>query len=114
MPAPPKVINNTNGKLSDADAEAFAWAEYRQSAFLGWLEANVQPGLNDHLRNHGLFNGDIGNAVRAGQHVTDPPCDLYASQMAIVPVDSSITSFEAGKGYAVTSQYELVDLYKAP
>lgn len=113
MPAPPRVLNLTNGKLSDADAEALAWSEYRENAFLGWLEAKVQPGLNDHLRVHGLFNGIIGNTVRAGQSVNNPPCDLYATQMAVLPVDQSVQAFEAGKGYTVSAQYALVDRYPA-
>ena len=113
MPAPPKVLNLTNGKLSDADVEALAWSEYRENAFVGWLEAKVQPGFNDHLRVHGLFNGIIGNAVRAGQSVNNPPCDLYATQMAVVPVDQSIQAFEAGKGYTVSAQFALVDRYPA-
>ncbi|WP_337313565.1 hypothetical protein [Candidatus Aeolococcus gillhamiae] len=114
MRSPPQVLNMTNGKLSDADAEALAWAEYRENAFLGWLESNVQPRLNDHLRVHGLFNGVIGNAVRAGQAVTDPACGLYAAQIAVIPVDQTVVAFEAGKGYSVTSQFALVDRYKAP
>jgi hypothetical protein len=114
MPAPPKVLNLTSGKLSDADAEALAWSEYRENAFLGWLEAKVQPGLNDHLRAHGLFNGVIGNAVRAGQAVTNPACGLFATQIAVITVDQTVVAFEGGKGYAVTSQFALVDRYKAP
>jgi hypothetical protein len=113
MPTPPKVVNLTGGKLSDADAEAMAWAEYRENAFVGWLEARLQPGLNDHLRAHGLFNGIIGNTVRAGRSVNNPPCDLYATKMAVVPVDDSVRAFEAGKGYTVAGQYALVDLYPA-
>lgn len=111
MPAPPTVINMTNGALSNADAQALAWAEYRQNAFIGWLEAAVQPGLNNHLREAGLFNGILGNTVRAGTSVNDPACDLYAAKIAVVPVDSSITAFESGKGYTVTSQYAMVVLY---
>jgi hypothetical protein len=111
MPAPPTVINMTNGALSNADAQALAWAEYRENALLGWLEARVQPGLNDHLREHGLFTGIIGNTVRAGTSVNNPPCDLYAAKMAVVPIDASIRAFEAGKGYTVTAQYAIVDLY---
>lgn len=113
MPTPPKVLNLTNGKLSDADVEVLAWSEYRENAFVGWLQAKVQPGFNDHLRVHGLFNGIIGNAVRAGQSVNNPPCDLYATQMAVVPVDQSIQAFEAGKGYTVSAQFALVDRYPA-
>jgi hypothetical protein len=114
MPTPPKVLNLTNGKLSDADARALAWSEYRENAFLGWLEAKLQPGLNDHIRAHGLFNGVIGNAVRAGQAVTNPACGLYASQIAVIPVDQAVVTFEEGKGYSVTSQFALVDRYNAP
>lgn len=113
MPTPPKVLNLTNGKLSEAEAQALAWSEYRENAFVGWLEAKVQPGLNDHLRVHGLFNGIIGNTVRAGQSVNNPPCDLYATQMAVLPVDQSVQAFEAGKGYTVSAQYALVDRYPA-
>jgi hypothetical protein len=114
MPEPPRVINMTNGKLSDADAQALAWAEYRENAFLGWLELHKQPGLNNHLRSAGLFTGVIGNAVRAGKSVTNPPCGLYAQEIAVVPVDATITQFESGKGYPVTSSFALVDKYTAP
>lgn len=113
MPSPPHVLNMTNGGLSDADAEALAWAEYRENAFVGWLEAHTQPGLNDHVRVHGLFNGVLGNTVRAGTSVIDPRCDLYAARMAVVPVDPSVGAFEAGKGYTVSAPYALVDLYPA-
>ena len=113
MPEPPKVINMTNGKLSDADAQALAWAEYRQSALLGWMEAAIQPGLNGHLRVGGLFTGTIGNAVRAGKSVVNPPCDLYAHAIGVVPVDQAITGFEAARGYTVTSGYALVERYSS-
>jgi hypothetical protein len=114
MPEPPKVINMTNGKLSDADAQALAWSEYRENSFIGWMERWAQPGLNQHLRAPGLFNGPIGNAVRAGKGVVDPACDLYASAIAVVPTDASIVGFEAGKGYLVSSTYALVTKYSGP
>lgn len=112
MPTPPKVINKTNGGLSDADAEALAWAEYRENAFIGWMEANVQPGLNGHLRVDGLFAGATGNAARGGTAVNDPPCDLFAQEIAVVPATSDVVQFEAGKGYQVTAPYALVDMYQ--
>jgi hypothetical protein len=114
MPDPPTVINMTNGRLSDADAQAMASAEYRENAFLGWLELHTQPGLNNHIRSAGLFTGVIGNAVRSGKSVTNPPCGLYAQGIAVVSVDATVAQFEGGKGYPVTSSFALVDKYAAP
>jgi len=111
MPEPPKVINKTGGQVSDADAQAMAWAEYRENAFIGWMELHTQPGLNNHLRDSGLFTGDIGDAVRAGKSVTAPPCDLYAGTMAVVTVDQPIVAFEQGRGFSVTAAYALVGKY---
>jgi hypothetical protein len=114
MPTPPTVINMTNGLLSDADAQALAGAEYRENAFIGWMEKAVQPGLNNHVRVAGLFTGVVGNAVRAGQSVNDPPCDLYAAKIAVVPVDQAIRAFEGAKGYTVSSAVALVELFQGP
>jgi hypothetical protein len=114
MPNPPAVLNLTQGKLTDADAQTLAWAEYRENAFVGWLEQAVQPGLNAHLRASGLFAGAIGNAVRGGHGVSNPPCDLFAAKLAVIPVDDSIRTFESSKGYAVTSAFALVTEYLAP
>ena len=111
MPAPPTVINKTNGALTDADAQALAWAEYRQSAFIGWMEGAIQPKFDSHLRAQGLFNGPIGGLVRSGAPVTDPACDLYATAIAVVPVDGAIKTFEAGRGYTATSGYALITKY---
>jgi len=114
MPAPPKVLNLTHGGMSDADAAALAIALYRQSAFIGWMEASVQPKFNDHLRDTGEFNTPVGEASRRGEVVVNPPCDLYPVKVAVVPVDQAILDFQTSLGYRVTSAFAVVEQYQGP
>lgn len=108
VPATPPVRNLTNGAVSDADAELWAGAEMRTEAYVGWMEANGQPGFNSRLRADTFLAGPIGQAVRANQHVNDPACDLYPTAIAVVPVDASLDSFFASRGLHTTAHFALV------
>lgn len=114
MPAVPAVLNKTNGALSAAQAQQIGVAYYRTDALWGWADAHDQMKLQLYLSNQGFLNGPSGQAESAGEPVTDPSCDLYPVKLAVVPVDQSIVSFEAGVGDTVTSQYALVEQYSAP
>ena len=114
VPAVPAVLNKTNGALPDAQAQQVALAYYRTDALWGWADAHDQMKLQLYLSNQGFLNGPSGQAESAGEPVTDPSCDLYPVKLAVVPVDQSIVSFEAGVGDTVTSAYALVEQYSAP
>ena len=114
MPAVPTVLNKTNGVLTQAQAQQIGLAFYRAEALWGWAAAHDQMKLQLYLGNQGFLNTAAGTAESKGQPVQDPPCELYPTKLAVVPVEASITSFLQHLGYAVSSQYALVESYKTP
>jgi hypothetical protein len=111
VPPTPPVRNVTGGAVSDADAQRWAAAEMRTDGYVGWMEANGQPGFNDHLRTHAFLAGPIGASVLAQHHVMNPPCDLFPTAIAVVPVDAAIQSFFGSRGLETKASFALVMTY---
>jgi len=109
--ATPPVRNLTEGAVSDEEAQLWAAGEMRTEGYVGWMEANGQPGFNVHLRTDAFLAGPIGQALRAREQVTNPNCDLYPTAIALVTIDSSIQSFFASRGLHSASKYALVMTY---
>jgi hypothetical protein len=62
-----------------------------------------------------LRNSGVGEALNAGKKVDDPPCDLYASEAALVPIDDGMRAFLARRGGgAAQDLYAVVDIYNGP
>ena len=114
IPAVPAVLNKTNGALSAAQAQQIGVAYYRTDTLWGWADAHDQMKLQLYLSNQGFLNTPEGQAEGAGEPVTDPVCDLYPVKLAVVQVDQSIVSYEAGVGFSVDSPYALAEEYKSP
>lgn len=111
VPATPPVRNLTGGAVTDADVQRWAAAELRTDGYVGWMEANGQPGFNDHLRARAFLAGPIGAAVLAQHHVTNPPCDLFPTAIAVVSVDAAIQSFFGSRGLQTKASFALVMTY---
>lgn len=114
VPAVPTVLDKTNGALTQAQAQQMGLAFSRTDALWGWADAHDQMKLELYLSNQGFMNSAPGRAESQGEPVNDPACDLYPVDLAVVPVDQSVVSFEAGWGYRVSARYALVEQYKAP
>jgi len=118
MPNIVKVRNFTQGRVSDADAQQLLSAEFRDNTFLAWAELNVQLKFEDFLQLPVFATSPLTAALRAGQPVIDPPCDLYPIASGLVALDQqSRTYFDSTftrKGSPVTAQYALVQTYKGP
>jgi len=81
---------------------------------VGLADAHDQMKFQLYLSNQGFLNTPEGQAEGAGEPVTDPLCDLFPVKLAVVPVDQSIVSFEAGVGDTVSALYALVEQYSSP
>ena len=114
MPAVPAVLNKTNGALTQAQVQQIGLAYYRTNALWGWASSRDQTKLQVYLANQGFLNTAAGDAESKGEPVQEPTCALYPTQMAVVPVDSSITSFLQAHGYTVSSAQALSEGYKTP
>lgn len=114
MPAVPTVVNKTNGALTQAQVQQTGLAFYRSEALWGWAAANDQTKLQLYLGNEGFLNTPAGAAESKGEPVRDPACELYPTQLAVVPVESSIKTFLEHFGYTVSSAFALVQNYKTP
>jgi hypothetical protein len=114
IPAVPTVLNETSGALTQAQVQQMGLAFYRTDALWGWADAHDQMKFQLYLSNQGFMNSAPGRAESQGQPVNDPSCDLYPVDLAVVPVDQSVVSFEAGWGYQVSAHYALVERYKGP
>lgn len=114
MPVVPTVLNKTNGALTQAQVQQIGLAYYRTNALWGWASLHDQTKLQLYLANQGFLNTAAGDAESKGEPVQEPSCALYPTQMAVVPVDSSITSFLQAHGYTVSSAQALSEGYKTP
>jgi hypothetical protein len=117
VPQAPPVRNLTNGAVCDSDAQALLQADFRVDGYVGWLGENVQLGFNPHLRTDAYLapGNKVGDALRAGHQVIDPPCDRYAVRAALIPVDDTLrTFFWAHQRQTTTSSYALVEYFSSP
>ena len=114
VPAVPTVLNKTNGALTQVQAQQMGLAYYRSEALWGWAAAHDQTKLQLYLGNQGFLNTAAGAAESKGEAVQDPPCELYPTQMAVVPVDALVKNFLQALGYTVSSSNALVQSYKTP
>ena len=114
VPAVPTVVNKTSGAVTQAQAQQTGLAYYRSEALWGWAAAHDQTKLQLYLGNQGFLNTAAGAAENQGEAVQDPPCELYPTQLAVVPVDAPVKSFLQALGYTVSSANALVQSYKTP
>jgi DNA-binding XRE family transcriptional regulator len=115
IPVPPPVRNLTLGAVCDRDAQLWLRADYRSSAYFGWLTANRQVGLDRHLHEDVFLTGKVGEEVRAGDQVIYDPCYLYAARAALVPVDDQLQHLlMADQQPTTTARYALVEYLAAP
>ncbi|MDQ2960816.1 MAG: hypothetical protein M3R48_07170, partial [Candidatus Dormibacteraeota bacterium] len=112
-PVPPAVVNETNGAVSDAQANAWALADSRGSRWFQWAEANVQPGLLGHLGIVGLVPGVEMQALAAGNSVVQPECAVFPTAVRLFPLQAADVPFFATLGESVGVGYVFVDSYPA-
>ena len=118
MPSVRTVANLTGGALDDAIAQSYLVAEYRDNAFSAWAEKNVQP---DFFNNHLQGGIDAGSpeylALKRGQAINDPACDLYPTNPAVVKLDDKTTTYlttqSPGK-FKLNGPYAIVQTYVGP
>ena len=113
-PAPPLVVNATNGAVSDADARAWALAANRTSVWLRWSEANGQAGLTTHVEGTRVINATIDQLMRAGVAVREPDCDLFANRYGLFPITPSGKGFLTSLGEVTMASFVLVGRYTGP
>jgi len=114
VPPAPKVVNRTNGAVSDADAQRWANASNRDSGWYKWAYAADQPGVLRHLVGSALMNAGQESALAAGAAIDVPDCDLYPTSNALFPMDRSASSYFKQKGFSLADHYALIVTYRGP
>jgi hypothetical protein len=110
-PAPPPVVNETGGAVSDAQANAWALAANRGSRWFQWAEANVQPGLLSHLGTVGLVPEVEMQALAAGESVLQPGCSVFPTAVKLFPLVAADLPFFTTLGEKVQVGYVFVATY---
>jgi hypothetical protein len=114
VPPAPKVVNRTNGAVSDADAQRWADASNRDSGWYKWAYAFDQPGLLSHLVGTALINREQNQALADGAHIDVPDCDLYPVSNALYPVTAQSNNYFNKKGFHLSDAYVFVVTYRGP
>lgn len=114
VPPAPRVVNRTNGAVSDAEAQRWADASNRGSGWFKWAEANDQPSLLLSLLGPRLVNSQEQEALSTGGHVDQPNCDLYPIKNALVPIGADGRTYFARNGFSLADKYVFVVVYDGP
>ena len=115
IPAPPAVANHTSGAVGDADAQRWAEAFNRQSAWYGWAEAASQARfITTKLEASYLLTGPEATVLYGGGTVQQPACSLYPSKLALYALDSTAATFFLAHGHASAGKYVLLATFPAP
>jgi hypothetical protein len=115
MPEPRKVANLTVGAVKDTDAQTFLNAEYRDNTFVAWAEKSVQFDFLNKLQEDIYQSVPSYQAVKQGKAVSDPACDLYPVNPAVVVLDQQTKDYLTNvKHFTLRSPYAIVQTYEGP
>ena len=108
VPPAPRVVNRTNGAVSDAEAQLWANASNNGSGWFRWAEANDQPGFLQHLE----VIADVLPAERValskGANIDQPDCNLFPSAESLFQVKADGAAFFAREGIPTKAAFVLV------
>ncbi|MHB8719669.1 MAG: hypothetical protein ACYDAC_12395 [Candidatus Dormibacteria bacterium] len=107
-PTPPPVIDETNGAVPQATADAWALALNHAGMWSQWSEANLQYQLTLHIEGPQVVNVQIDQLLRAGTAVIDPPCDEFGVSYHLRPVDADLSRFLQQYGERTAGRYAFV------
>lgn len=110
-PAPPPVVNGTNGAVSDAELKQWLAASNRDSVWYRWAEANTQSALLSRLGSPSLYPSAELQALAAQETIAQPDCALFPTKVKVLPVSSADRRFFASRGQSVTDSYVFVGEY---
>ncbi len=113
-PAPPVVVNETQGAISDAQLHSWVIASTRASLWYRWAEANDQSGLMSHLGRLKLIPPAELQAMATGETVQQPDCALFPTRVVLFPITASDRRFFLSEGESVKADYALVGRYPGP
>ncbi len=114
VPAAPKVVNRTNGAVSDAEAQRWADASNRDSGWYKWAYAFTQPSFLLRLVGPALIPQQDEIALGQDAKIDLPNCDLYPTMFSLYPIDSAAKAYFAKKGLPVSDSYAFVVTYDGP
>lgn len=114
VPPAPKVVNRTNGAVSDATAQLWANAANANSGWLKWAEAYDQPGFLIHLTGPELISKSESSALASGATISLPDCDLYPTSYVVFVVGPDGLAYFQRKGLPADDPTVLVATYEGP
>lgn len=114
VPAAPKVVNKTNGAVSDADAQHWAEANNWDSGWVKWAHAYDQPALLPHLVSPVLIAANEEQALESGATIDDPDCALFPTTIALFPIGPDGGAYFQRKGLTISDQYVFVATASGP
>ena len=114
VPPAPRVVNMTNGAVSQSDAQHWADASNRGSGWYKWAEAFDQPYLLPHLVGPALIGPTQEQALEQGARISLPDCAIYPLTNALYPVLADGKAYFASKQLPTDDSYVLVVTYSGP
>lgn len=110
-PLAPVVSNRTPGSVDDREAQQWANAANRDSAWVKWALANGQLSLLRALNAPVAIGGEDSKALAAGATILAADCNLYPQSVALWPVDSSTSKYFVDLHAPTSAKYVLVGTF---
>ncbi len=110
-PAPPLVVNETNGAVSDGQLKMWILASNRDSVWYRWAEANVQPSLLSRLGSMALFPAAEVQALAAHESVAQPDCAIFPLKVTVFAISETDRAFFRSHGQTAADPYVFVSAY---
>jgi hypothetical protein len=113
-PAPPLVVNGTNGVVSVADAQAWAQAANRAAMWYRWAEQFGQASMLSRLVTLSLVPASELSALSKGAEIDEPACSSFGIRYAFFALGTEGASFFSGLGQRTSAQFVLAETYPGP
>lgn len=114
VPAAPRVVNMTNGAVSQADAQHWADADNWGAGWYKWAAAHDQPYLLPHLAGPALISSTDEQALEQGALINYPDCAMYPMTRSLYPVLSDGKAYFASKNLPTDDAFVFVVTFNGP
>ncbi len=113
-PAPPAVVNGTQGGLTGTELAFWVRASTRASVWYRWAEANDQAALIPHLGQLSLVPKVELQAMAANEPISQPDCALFPTKVEAFTITRDELHFFVTEGEIVAARYAFVGTYPGP
>lgn len=114
VPPAPRVVNMTNGAVSQSDAQHWADADNWGAGWYKWAEAYDQPYLLPRLAGPALISPTDEQALEHGAHINQPDCAMYPLSKSLYPILADGKAYFASKNLPTDDSFLLVVQFTGP